>query len=63
VKPKRGRPAPRGRKEPTSIRVLPDIKAFRAAHPKVFAAALERMESAIRRTKEFKRWKTQGTQL
>ena len=54
-----GRPAIRGqRKETTSMRLTPTVLAYLAQHDET---AGEVVESALRRTADFRRWKAEQT--
>jgi hypothetical protein len=52
MKPKRGRPAPLGRKEVCSVRLTPDVAEFCRHHPEGFPV----LESKLRASKEFRAW-------
>lgn len=54
-KPKRGRPAPLGRKVVASVRLTPDVDEFCRQHPEGFPV----LESTLRASKEFKAWTAQ----
>jgi hypothetical protein len=48
-----GRPAPKGRKNTCSVRLLPETEEFCRQHELKFAV----LEVALRMTKEFREWK------
>ena len=52
MKPKRGRPAPLGRKVVCSVRLTPDVAEFCRQHPDGFPV----LESTLRASKAFKAW-------
>ena len=52
AKPKRGRPAPLGRKEACSVRLTPAVAEFCRQHPDGFPV----LESTLRASKAFKAW-------
>ncbi len=52
MKPKRGRPAPLGRKVVCSVRLTPDVAEFCRQHSDGFPV----LESTLRASKAFKAW-------
>ena len=50
--PKRGRPAPLGRKLVCSVRLTPDVEQFCRQHPSGFVV----LEETLRASKAFRQW-------